>query len=108
MTKLTDLSEQELAALLDLPLDKARRWLEVAKSVSEREVIYKHQPWFSKWLELESESATSLQRSSVKDLMGALRRGSGAVEKDRRVLPTLPLLQAQGAYGRRHPLAVSA
>jgi hypothetical protein len=75
MTKLTDLSEQELADLLDLPLDKARRWLEVAKSISNaaeiyKSQIYKGQPSLSKWLELESESATSLQRSSVKELMG--------------------------------------
>jgi hypothetical protein len=62
MTKLTDLSEQELADLLDLPLDKGRRWLEVAKSISKREVIYRDKPWLSKWLELESESAISLQR----------------------------------------------
>jgi hypothetical protein len=56
-------------------LDKARRWLEVAKSISRVEVIYKSQiykdrPPVSEWLELESESAISLQRSSVKDLMG--------------------------------------
>lgn len=71
MTKLTDLSEQELADLLVLPLDKARRWLEVAKTISKREVIYKDKPpWLSEWLELEFESATSLKRSSVKDLMG--------------------------------------
>jgi hypothetical protein len=75
MTKLTDLSEQELADLLDLPLDKARKWLEVAKSISHAAKIYKSelykvQPSLSKWLELETESATSLQRSSVKELMG--------------------------------------
>ena len=77
MTKLTDLSEQELADLLDLPLDKARKWLEVAKSISHAAKIYKSelykvQPSLSKWLELETESATSLQRSSVKELMGLL------------------------------------
>jgi hypothetical protein len=75
MTKLTDLSEQELATLLDLPLDKARKWLEVAKSISNAAKIYKSelykvQPSLSKWLELETESAASLQRSSVKELMG--------------------------------------
>jgi hypothetical protein len=75
MTKLTDLSEQELATLLDLPLDKARKWLEVAKSISNaakiyKSELYKDKPWLSKWLELETESATSLQRSSVKELMG--------------------------------------
>jgi len=76
MTKLTDLSEQELADLLDLRLDKARRWLEVAKSIIEAEAIYKSPfykdkpPWLSEWLELDFESATSLQRSSVKELMG--------------------------------------
>ncbi len=31
--KLTDLLEQELADLLDLPLDKARKWLEIAQSM---------------------------------------------------------------------------
>jgi hypothetical protein len=75
MTKLPDLSEQELAILLDLPLDKARKWLEVAKSISNAAKIYKSQnykvqPSLSKWLELEFESATSLQRSSVRELMG--------------------------------------
>jgi hypothetical protein len=70
MTKLTDLSEQELADLLDLTLDKARRWLEVAKTISKREAIYKDKPRLSKWLEPEFESATSLTRSSVRELMG--------------------------------------
>jgi hypothetical protein len=34
MTKLTDLTPQQLADLLDWPLDKTRKWLEVAMIVS--------------------------------------------------------------------------
>lgn len=62
MTKLTDLSEQALAELLGLSIDKARRWLEVAESLSEEEPLLVE--WFG-----DLESATSLQRSSVRDLM---------------------------------------
>jgi hypothetical protein len=68
MTKLTDLSEQALADLLDLPLDKARKWLEVAKSISDEE----DSPYLKDVFNLfgDFESATSLLRSSVKKLMG--------------------------------------
>jgi hypothetical protein len=90
MTKLTDLSEQEIADLLDLPLDKARRWLEVAKAISRREEIYKDNPRLSKWLEDEDESAISLQRSSVKDLMGL------SVEEVKQLMRT-------GEFYRRFP-----
>jgi hypothetical protein len=68
MTKLTDLSEQELANLLDLPLDKARKWLEVAKSISDEEDVPRLKEVFD--LFGDFESATSLRRSSVEELMG--------------------------------------
>ena len=70
MSKLKDLTAQELADLLGLPLDKARRWLEVARSISEAELVGRDEPQLAGLLELEFESATSLRRSSVRELMG--------------------------------------
>jgi hypothetical protein len=64
MTKLMELSEQELADLLNLPLDKARKWLEVAKSISDEE-----EPAWLEGLFGEFESAPSIQHSSVNELM---------------------------------------
>jgi hypothetical protein len=63
MTKLKDLSAQGLADLLGLPLGKARRWLEVAASLSAEE----DSPLVRLFGDLES--ATSLRRSSVRELM---------------------------------------
>jgi hypothetical protein len=63
MTKLKDLSAQALADLLGLRLEKARRWLEIATSLSEEE-----EPLWLEWFG-DPESATSLRRSSVKELM---------------------------------------
>jgi len=63
MTKLKELSAQALADLLNMPLNKARRWLEVAASVSQGE-----EPLFVRWFG-DPESATSLRRSSVRELM---------------------------------------
>jgi hypothetical protein len=108
MTKLTDLSEQELADLLDLPLDKARRWLEVAKSISEAEVIYKSQiykdrpPWLSEWLELDFESATSLQRSSVRELLGL------SVEEVKQLKRTGELYRLYPYFKRKAPTDADA
>lgn len=64
MTKLTDLSEQALAELLGLPLDKARKWLVVASSISDKA----GQSWFNDPL-WDFESAPSLRHSAVKELM---------------------------------------
>ena len=63
MTKLKDLTAPELAGLLGLPLGKARRWLEVAASLSAEE------DGLSVRLFGDLESATSLRLSSVKELM---------------------------------------
>ncbi len=60
MTKLKDLTAQELAGLLGLPLGKARRWLEVAASLSAEE----DPPLVRLFGDLES--ATSLRRSSAR------------------------------------------
>jgi hypothetical protein len=63
MTNLKNLTAPELAGLLGLPLEKARRWLEVAQSLSVEEDA------LSVRLFGDLESATSLRRSSVKELM---------------------------------------
>jgi hypothetical protein len=88
MTKLTDLSEQELADLLDLPLDNARKWLKVAKSISDEEDA----PGLKDVFDLfgDFESATSLRRSSVEELMGL-----SAEEVER--------LKRTGEFYRRYP-----
>jgi len=83
MTKLQDLPEQELADLLGLPLVKARTWLKVAQSVAE------DPPWLEDWFG-DFESATSLRRSSVKDLMEL------PVEEVKRLKKT-------GEFYRRYP-----
>jgi hypothetical protein len=62
-TKLKDLSPQELADLLDWPLDKARKWFEVAVSVSHVEELGS-EPVFG-----DLELRPSLQRDSVRELM---------------------------------------
>ena len=64
MTKLKNLPTQTLADLLDQPLDTARRWLEVAEWISETP----NPTWMNHWFG-NYESATSLQRSSVEELM---------------------------------------
>jgi hypothetical protein len=63
MTKLKALSAEALAELLSLPPDKARRWREVAESLSEDE-----EPLLVQWFG-DLESAPSLRRSSVRELM---------------------------------------
>ncbi len=65
MTKLTDLAEHELANLLGLSLDKARRWLEVARSIAEADEPPEPEDIFG-----ELEPVPFLQRSSVAELMG--------------------------------------
>ena len=62
MTNLTDLSEQALASLLDLPLDKAREWLKIASSVSEEPL------WLQDGFD-ELEASVFLRRSSVRKLL---------------------------------------
>jgi hypothetical protein len=83
MTRLQDLPAQELADLLGTPLDKARKWLEVAQSVSE------DPPWLEDWFG-DFESATSLRRSSVRELMEL------PVEEVKRLKKT-------GEFYRRYP-----
>ncbi len=65
MTKLTDLNEHELADLLSLSPDKARRWLEVARTIADAG----ERPELEGVLG-EFESVPSLRRSYVEELMG--------------------------------------
>lgn len=65
MTKLTELSERELTELLNLPLDKARRWLQVASLISDEDARQCLAKWFP-----DDESSILLQRRSVRELMG--------------------------------------
>ena len=65
MTKLTDLNEHELADLLGLSPDKARRWLEVARSIADADERLELENAFG-----ELESVPFLRRSSVEELMG--------------------------------------
>lgn len=68
MTKLIDLSEQELADLLGTPLDKARKWLEVARSISGL-AHAKIPSEYREFLLLNLETSSLLQRSAVGELM---------------------------------------
>lgn len=67
MTKLTDLSEQDLAALLDVTDYKAFMWLKIAESVSDPRSL--GLPAEVKAVFRGVESSTFLQRSSVEELM---------------------------------------
>lgn len=88
MTKLTDLSERELADLLDLPLHKARKWLEIARSIS---VSKGSDSVAELWHSFgDFESSISLRRSSVEELMEL------SIEKVERIKKT-------GEFYRRYP-----
>lgn len=64
VTKLTDLSVEALADLLGLQVDKAGKWLQVARSISDGS----YPPWMEEWFG-DLETSDFLRRSSVEELM---------------------------------------
>ena len=85
MTKLTDLPEEALAELLGLQVDKASKWLQIARSISDGS----YPPWMEERFG-DLETSAFLRRSSVEELM----RFSAEEVKD---------LRETGRFHRRFP-----
>ncbi len=96
MTKLTDLSEQELADLLGIPFDGARRWLEEARFLAENEAHPQLGDWLG-WLR-DAKPAPYLRHAAIRDLMEL------SVEDVKRLKKTGRFYRRCPYFGREEPL----